>query len=435
VAPVRLVAQAVVTVDGSGRVLRPGAVEFDGGRITWVGPAEEPRPGPAQVEEVGGLLMPGLVNAHGHSPMTLVRSAGDGLPLSRWLAEVVWPREGAMTDEDAYWGMLAGALELLGNGVTTSAEMYAHPGAVARAAAEAGIRMALAPAIFDFPGPDGGWRAHLDRALAARAEYHGAGNGRISVGLGPHAAYTLGPEALAGVAAAADDTGALVQIHLAETRAEAAAVAERHQSTAVQALDRAGLLHPRLLAAHVVWLDPAETALLAERGVAVAHCPQSNGKLGSGVAPLPALRAAGLRVGLGTDGPASNDGLDLREAARVAALLARATAADPGALTTAAALSLATAGGADALGLEAGRLEAGRLADVVRLDLDDLRFVPAADDHELVAHLVWAARSAQVTDVWVGGERILRRGCWERGEAAEVRRQAAARGRRLASAG
>ncbi len=403
----RLVADAVVTVDEAMRVLRPGAVDLDGDRIGWVGRPDDPDapPAPGPVEAVGGLLMPGLVNCHAHSPMTLLRGAGDGLPLDRWLREAVWPREARMDDEDAYWGMLAGASEMLANGVTTSCEHYRFPGAVARAALDAGLRTVLTPAVIDLPGPHG-WRDMLDAACEAHADWDGR-DGLLSVGFGPHGAYTMPGEGLAAVAEAARQVGALVQIHLCETTAEDAEVRARHGCGAPEVLARTGLLEGRVLCAHAVWLDDGEIALLAGAGAAVAHCPQSNGKLGSGVARLQDLRAAGITVGLGTDGPASNDDLDLWDELRLAPVLARATAADAGALGTSEALVMGTRDGAAALGLHTGCLAAGRAADVVRLELDDLRFLPGLDDTELVAHLVWSAASRLVTDVWVGGRQVV----------------------------
>ena len=224
----RLVADAVFTVDDEDRVLAPGAIEVDEGRITWVGdPWQEPAARGTEVLQLGGILMPGLVNCHGHSPMTLVRSAGDGLPLDRWLAEAVWPREGRMEDEDVYWGMVLGAAELLGNGVTTTTEQYRHPDAVTRAVLDAGIRAVYTPAIFDVPGADDTWESLLAGACRLFDEMDGKDE-RLRIGFGPHAAYTVPPEGLAAVAVEAQRRDALVQIHVSETRAECDVVRERY---------------------------------------------------------------------------------------------------------------------------------------------------------------------------------------------------------------
>ncbi len=429
----RLVADVVFTVDDGARVLQPGALEIEGGLISWVGdPAGTPAAPGTAVEDVGGLLMPGLVNCHGHSPMTLLRSAGDGLPLDRWLNEAVWPREGRLTDEDVYWGMTLGADELLGNGVTTTCEQYLHPDAVAAASLDSGIRCVLTPGVFDVPGagPDATWRAHLARACRAFDEMDGR-EGRLHVGFGPHAAYSLPPEALAAVGEAAQQRRALVQIHLAETEAEGAVVARRHGMGAPALLASLGVLDGPVLAAHCVWLDEAEMELMAEHDVAVAHCPGSNGKLGSGVAKLTRLLGHGLRVGLGTDGPASNDDLHLWDEMRLAAVLARATAADPSALSSAAALRLATRGGAEALGLPVGALEVGRPADLIRLRTDDARFTPAVNQAELLGHLVWAGCGDLVTDAWVGGETVVAAGGSVRIDSARARAEVQHRARGL----
>lgn len=408
----RLVADAVFTVDADEHVWRPGAVEFADDLITWVGDPRRTPAGPGtEVIDLGGLLMPGLVNCHGHSPMTLVRSAGDGLPLDRWLSESVWPREALHDDDDVFWGMTLGAHELLCNGVTTTCEQYLHPGAVAAAALESGIRCVLTPGVFDATGidPAGTWQAHLAEACRIFDEMDGR-EGRLHVGFGPHAAYSLPPVGLAAVAQEAQRRGAMVQIHLSETEAECRVVQERYSMSAPALLASLGVFDGPVLAAHSVWLDDADMTLLADHDVAVAHCPGSNGKLGSGVARLTDMLARGIRVGLGTDGPASNDDLHPWDEMRLAAILARATAADPGAITSAAALRLATRGGGEALGLPVGTLEVGRPADIIRLRTDDARFVPALNDAELLGHLVWAGAGYLVTDVWVGGADVVTAG-------------------------
>jgi 5-methylthioadenosine/S-adenosylhomocysteine deaminase len=430
---IRLVADAVFTVDADEHVWRPGAVEFEGDLITWVGDPRATPAGPETVvRQVGGLVMPGLVNCHGHSPMTLVRSAGDGLPLDRWLAESVWPREALHGDDDVFWGMVLGAHELLCNGVTTTCEQYLHPGAVAGAVLASGIRCLFTPGVFDATGidPDSTWEDHLVDACALFDEMDGR-EGRLHVGFGPHAVYSLPPAGLVAVAEEARRRGALVQIHLAETEAEGRVVEERYGMSAPALLASLGVLDGRVLAAHAVWLSDADLALLADYDVAVAHCPGSNGKLGSGIARLVDMLAGGIRVGLGTDGPASNDDLHLWDEMRLAAILARATAADPGVLTSAAALRLATRGGAEALGLPVGALEVGRPADIIRLRTDDPRFVPALTDAELLGHLVWAGAGYLVTDVWVGGESMVADGRTVQVDAERARHEVGERAHRL----
>ena len=323
----RLEADAVFTVDARDSMLVPGAVEIDDGLISWVGdPWQVPAAAGTEVRQLGGLLMPGLVNCHGHSPMTLVRSAGDGLPLDRWLSETVWPHEARLSDEDVYWGMVLGAAELLCNGTTTTCEQYRHPDPVIEAVIDSGLRAVFTPGIFDVPGAGSRntWEGLLDEACGLFDAMDGR-EGRLHLGFGPHATYTVPPEGLRTIGAEAQRRNALLQIHLSETVAECEQMLESYGMSAPALLESEGVLEGRVLAAHSVWLDEGDLAIVAEHDVAVAHCPGSNGKLGAGVAPLRSLLERGVRVGLGTDGPASNDDLHLWDEMRLAALLARAT--------------------------------------------------------------------------------------------------------------
>ena len=429
----RLVADAVFTVDADDTMLAPGAVEITDGLISWVGdPGDEPPGQRTEVRQLGGLLMPGLVNCHAHSPMTLVRSAGDGLPLDRWLSESVWPREALLNDDDVYWGMTLGAAELLGNGITTTCEQYRHPTPVMEAVLDAGIRTVYTPGIFEVPGsgPGHSWQELLAENCRLFDTMEGR-DGRLHLGFGPHAVYTVPPEGLREIAAEAQRRDALMQIHLSETAAECEQVFTEHGMSAPALLAAQGALDGRVLAAHAVWLDDADLALLVDHDVAVAHCPGSNGKLGSGVAPLRALLGRGVRVGLGTDGPASNDDLHLWDEMRLSALLARAISGDPGAVTSATALRLATRGGGEALGLAVGALETGRPADVIRLRTDDARFTPSVTDAELLGHLVWAGAGYLVTDVWVGGRPVVEDGCLATIDVDRARAEVGTRARRL----
>jgi 5-methylthioadenosine/S-adenosylhomocysteine deaminase len=425
----RLEADAVFTVDDDDTLHRPGAVEIDRGVVTWVGdPSERPAASGVRVERFGGVVMPGLVNCHAHSPMTLVRSAGDGLPLERWLSESIWPREARMSDDDAYWGMVLGAAEMLANGVTTSCEQYRHPEPVTDALLDSGMRAVFTTAVIDLPGNP--WQTFLAEACRVFDERNGR-EGRLHVGFGPHAAYTVPPDGLSATAEEARRRDALLQIHLSETEAEDVLVQERYGARATRLLADLGVLEARVLAAHAVWLDDADVELLGRHDVAVAHCPGSNGKLGAGVARLRALLDRGVRVGLGTDGPASNDDLHLWDEMRLAALLARAVSADPGTVSSVEALRLATRGGGEALGLGVGVLERGRPADIIRLRTDDPRFSPALDDVELLGHLVWAGAGYLVTDVWVAGERVVEGGRCTRIDAEQARDEVTRRAGRL----
>ncbi len=434
--PTRFLAPAVVTADGAGTVHRPGWVEVLGDRITGVGPGRgAPGPVGGTVVELEGLLMPGLVNCHAHSPMTLFRGVGEGLPLDRWLREAIWPREAHLTPEDVYWGMLLAADEMLRCGVTTSCETYFDDGRIVDAAVDAGLRCLVTPGIVAIEGAEAPftWPALLDRASQLHADAQGRA-GLIEIGFGPHAAYTLPLDALEAVGERARDVGALLHIHLAETAGEGASLEAEHGVTVPGLLARLGVLDGRVLAAHSVWLTDDDLDLYARMDVAVAHCPQSNAKLGSGVARLAEMLEAGIRVGLGTDGPASNNDLDLWEEMRLAPLLARATAGDPTRVSVDQALTLATGGGAAALGLETGILEPGRLADLVHLTMADSRFVPLVEPGDLLAHLVWSASSQLVRDVWVGGRQVVAAGSSLTIDAPGARAEVQRRAERLAAA-
>ena len=432
-APVRFTAPVVLPCDPACSVLRDAAVDVAGGRITWVGPVAEAPPAPGPVRTLPGLLLPGLVNTHCHTPMLLLRGMGGDLPLLRWLHEVMWPAEGRLTAADVRTGMAAGCVELLRTGTTTSVEMYFFTDAVVDAVLAVGSRVLLTPGVIAAPGWDrlGSWTAMRD-AVSRRIDRDvlrfGPGE-RVELGYGPHAAYTLPPEALTSVAAHARERGALLHLHLAETTAEDAALRAEHGSVPLL-LDRLGVFGGRVLAAHGVHLDDDDIGLLAARGAAVAHCPGSNAKLAAGVARVLALRRAGVRVGLGTDGPASGDDLDLWHQARLAGLSARVTGGDAAALTAPQLLLMATRDGAAAVDRhDLGALEPGRWADLVHVDLADPAFVDPADDARLVSTLVWAAGARLVRDVWVAGEQVL-----ADGEPTRVDRAATTRALREAAA-
>jgi 5-methylthioadenosine/S-adenosylhomocysteine deaminase len=408
----RLAAPAILPCDPACSVLRDAVLDVDAeGRIVWCGPRAEAPPAPETVHELDGVLLPGLVNAHCHTPMTVLRGMGGDLPLMRWLREVMWPAEARMDGDDVRAGMLLGCVELLRAGVTTSVEMYFYPDAVIDAVLAAGSRVVLTPGIIAVPGWDrlGTWQdmlADVSERIDANGLRYGPG-GRVELGYGPHGAYTLPAEALPVIAEAARERDALLHIHLAETLAEDTAQRAEYGSVP-RMLDRLGVLGGRVLAAHGVHLDDPDIALLARHGVAVAHCPGSNAKLAAGTARVPALRRAGVPLALGTDGPASSDELDLWSAARLAGRFARLTSDDAAALTAAQLLLLATRDGAAAIGRDdLGALQPGRWADVVHVSTDDPAFLHLDDDAGLVSNLVWAGGGRLVRDVWVAGEQVL----------------------------
>jgi len=407
----RLRAPIVLPADPACSVLRDAVVDIDAtGRISHCGPAADaPDPDGMLVTNLPGILMPGLVNAHAHSPMVLLRGMGGELPLLRWLREIIWPAEAKLRAEDVRAGMLLGSVEMLRHGVTTSAEMYFHGEQIADAVLTTGGRTVIGAPIMDLPGLD--WLSMLrdiDSWIDAEGRVLGQGD-RVELGYGPHSAYTLPEKALRLTAEAAAERGALVQIHVAEAPDEDEKQRAEHGSVPLL-LEKVGLLGNRVLAAHTVHLSDVDIALFARYGVGVAHCPGSNSKLASGIARLADLRAASVAVGLGTDGPASNDDLDLWEEIQLATMLARLSTRDSTVMTAGDALLLATRGGADALGRgDIGSLEAGRWADLVHVDVDEPAFATGLDapDSQLLSNLVWAAGSRRVRDVWVAGEQVV----------------------------
>jgi 5-methylthioadenosine/S-adenosylhomocysteine deaminase len=410
----RLAAPVLLPCDLSCSVVRDGVLDIaEDGRIAWCGPrsAAPALPASATVRELTGLLLPGLVNAHCHTPMTVLRGMGGDLPLMRWLTEVMWPAEAKLDASDVRAGMVLGCVEMLRAGVTTSVEMYFFTDAVTDAVLAAGSRVLLTPGIIAAPGWDrlGTWQQMLAE-VSARIDSDGLRHGpgeRIELGYGPHAAYTLPAEALPAVAGAARERGALMHIHLAETTGEDTAQRAEYGSVP-RMLATLGALGGRVLAAHAVHLDAEDIALLARHRVAVAHCPGSNAKLAAGTAPVVALRQADVPLALGTDGPASSDDLDLWAHARLAGRLARLASGNAAELTAADLLLLSTRLGAAAIGRDdLGALEPGRWADVVHVNTDDPAFLSLEDDAALVSNLVWAGGGRLVRDVWVAGDQVL----------------------------
>ena len=412
----RLHAPMVLPCDPECSVIRDAVVDVDdAGRITYCGPRSSApeRPNDAQVRECGGILLPGLINAHANSPMTLLRGMGADLPLLRWLSEVIWPAEARLRPSDVKAGMELGCVEMLRAGVTTSSEMYFIGESVVEAVLDTGFRVVLGSAVIDTPALEalGGWSgmvARIDRWIDSDGLRFGPGD-RVELAYGPHPAYMLPTEALQTIGESAQQRGALVHTHVAETLAED--VEQRDQHGSVPALlEKLGVLDGRVLAAHGVHLSDADLALFARRRVGVAHCPGSNAKLASGTARLVDLLAAGVPVGLGTDGPSSNDDLDLWEEVQLAGMFARAVTGDATALPARSALLAATRGGAEALHrADIGVLEPGRWADIVHLDVDNPAFATGLDapDEQVLSNVVWAAGSRCVRDVWVAGEQVL----------------------------
>ena len=402
----------VVTVDAAGRVIENGAVAIDGADIAAVDTAAaigKQFRGRETINASGQIVIPGLINTHTHAPMVLYRGLADDLPLMEWLNNYIFPAESkTVSPEFVRAGTRLAALEMIESGTTTFVDMYYFEEEIARVTKDAGIRGVLGQTIIEFPSPD----AKTPSEGIARASVFlraWATDELIVPAIAPHAMYTLDTATLKAIRAVADRERAPVIIHLAETREEVKIARERYKATPVQYLERIGFWGPRTIAAHGVWLTPADIRILARRHVGLAHNPESNMKLASGTAPVLALRTASVPVGLGTDGAASNNDLDMFEAMRQAALLHKLTSGDPRALPAREALELATRRGAEAIGMgdKIGSLEPGKQADVIAVSVADARETPMFDP---VSHLVYVSRGDDVRTTVVAGRVLMKSG-------------------------
>jgi 5-methylthioadenosine/S-adenosylhomocysteine deaminase len=430
---IRFVADHLV-VAADQPVISPGVVDTTGDTVTWSGPRAEAPPFDGTVVSLTGLVVPGMVNSHAHTPMLLLRGTGEGLPTDRWLVEVMWPREGRLVEDDVAWAMRLGACELLLNGVTTTNEMYFFGDAVAASAADAGLRCIVAAPLIeaaDF-AKFGSIDDQLTNIAGMRSRW--AGHPLVEVGVGPHSAYSLSRDTLERVAALVADDPMLVHTHVAEQPREGDGVLEATGLTVPAYLDEIGLLGPRTIAAHCVWLTPADIELFAARNVSVAHCPASNGRHASGMAPIAEMQAAGIRVGLGTDGPASHDRIDMFADMRAATWIARLRDMDAAAMPARTIFAMATSGAGDSLGRpDLGRLLPGARADLARIDVSAPAFDPVLDPQQLVERFVWAGSPGAVRDVWVGARQVVADGECRTVDRREARLQVLERTRRLVS--
>ncbi|HEX6185416.1 MAG TPA: amidohydrolase [Pyrinomonadaceae bacterium] len=400
----------VVTMDGSRRVIEDGAVAVAGGRIVAVGKRTDVlRSHTARqvIDARGRAVIPGLVNGHTHIPMVLFRGIADDLDLNEWLTRYIFPAEARnVTEEFVRAGTQLGLAEMIRGGTTTYCDMYYFEDAIAEETERAGVRALLGETVIDFPVADNKTWPDAMR-YTERFVKRWKGNRLITAAVAPHAPYTVSEAHLKEVRALSDRTGAPVVIHVAETRKEVEDVTRDHGARPVEYLARIGFLSPRTVAAHTVHLTEGEISLLKQHGVGSIHNPESNMKLASGVAPVPQMMRAGVLLGLGTDGAASNNDLSMWEAIDLAAKLHKLSSNDPKVVTAEEALALATIGGARALHMEAdiGSLEVGKRADLVVVDLDALHQTPR---YNIYSHLVYATKASDVRTVVIEGRVVMR---------------------------
>jgi 5-methylthioadenosine/S-adenosylhomocysteine deaminase len=400
----------VITVDGSRRVLNPGAVAINGRDIVAVDTpaAIAARYKAAQtINAAGKVVMPGLINTHTHAAMVMFRGLGNDLALMDWLQKYIFPAEAkTVSPEFVRIGTNLALLEMIQSGTTTFADMYYFEEEVAKATKAAGLRGVLGQTVIEFPVPDAKTPADALKRTEAFARQFDHDE-LITPSIAPHSVYTLDAKTLTAVSEMAKRLRIPIQIHLAETSAEIGLSQERHKMRPVAILESLNFWAPTTLAAHAVWINDEEIALLRNRGVGVSNNPESNMKLSSGTAPVMKYRQAGVHTGIGTDGAASNNDLDMFEAMKQAAFQQKLVTMDPTAISAADALEMATLGGAAALGRRErlGSLEAGKLADVIIVGMSKARQQPLFDP---VSQIVYASRGDDVETVIVNGRVVMR---------------------------
>lgn len=430
----RLLIRNVTAVDPTGSataVFHHRDILVEGPRISRITASGQDRAAAADrvIDGTGMLALPGLLNTHAHAAMVLFRGVAEDVPVQTWFNEIIWPMESNLTPDDVYWGALLAAAEMIESGVTTVADHYFMMDAVAEAMVSSGLRAHLAPTLF---GRD--LRTELDESAEVIARRQGAGDGRIRMWLGPHSPYLCPPEYLREVAAEAKRASLGIHIHVSETAGQVQASLAAHGKTPPAHLAALGLMDVPMIAAHAAHATEDDLALFARHGVGVAHCPKTFLKLAAGIAPVTAMRRAGVAVALGTDGAASNNTLDILEQMRLAAVLQKHEQEDPTVLTLDEALAMATVEGARVLRQEQelGRLAPGYLADLILIRLDGAHVQPL---HDVRAALVYSVRAGDVDTVIVNG-RVLMEGRRLRTiDKARVVQEAAARAGRLLEKG
>ena len=400
----------VVTMDAAGRVIANGAVAVDGSDIVGVDTADaigRQFRGAETIDAAGQVVMPGLINTHTHAPMVLFRGLADDLSLMDWLTKYMFPAEAkTVSPEFVRAGTRLATLEMIQSGTTTYADMYYFEEEVAKETKAAGMRGVLGETIIQFPVAD----AKTPAEALARAEIFITtfkGDALVTPAVAPHAIYTNDGATLTAARSLSKRYGVPTLIHLAETQDEVKTTQEKYKQSPVAYLDSLGFLSPGVLLAHAVWVSDAEVAVLKARGVGVSHNPESNMKLASGTAPVPAYLKAGVALGLGTDGAASNNDLDMFESMRMAAFLHKLQSMDPRAVSAKDALQMATMGGARALGMERqiGSLETGKKADLIVVGMSSARQTPMYDPF---SHLVYVTRGDDVRTTIVNGKVLMR---------------------------
>lgn len=387
-----------------------GAIGIDGNRIDYVGKVPDAKTMDTYDEVVDyqekRVIFPGLINTHGHAPMSLFRGYADDMPLQEMLEEKIWPIEFRFTEQQIRAGTMLSVVEMLKSGTTCYLDMYIFMDVVAKVVQESGIRASLCRGVLGF-GTEGLKEQKLKEAVQFALDWKGVGDGRISTMLSPHSTYTCSPEYISRFVEKADEYDLPLHTHLSENKQEVEQVFQEYGERPVEHLRKLGFFDRRSLVAHAVHLHDEEIAILAEYDVKVSHNPGSNLKLGSGIAPIPKMLMKGIRPSLGTDSAATNNNLDLLEEIRLAALIHKGVDQDPERVSALTALKMGTVYGAESLFLEdeVGTLEVGKKADLVVMDLTGAHMYPK---HNLVSHIVYSASKADICDVYVDGKQVVK---------------------------
>lgn len=394
----------VIPMNLENSLIEKGYIISEGQFITAMGEGEAPQGKYDKIIDGSDrVVLPGLINTHTHAAMTLLRGYADDLPLMEWLENKIWPLEAKLTPEHVYWGSMLAIAEMIKSGTTTFTDMYFFMDEVARAVESSGIRAVLSRGMVGV-GSENEQAIMESRELFSK--WQGAAQGRISFRLGPHAPYTCPPDYMTRVIALASELQIGITIHLAETRGEFDETLKLYGKTPVAHLEALGLFEHEVLAAHCVHITSEDIAILKKYNVAVAHNPESNMKLASGIAPVPEMLKAGITVALGTDGASSNNNLDMLQEMRSCALLHKVNSMDPTVLPAYQALKMATVNGAVSLGLgrEMGILQPGMKADMIIMNLEEAHMTPRYD---ILANIVYAAQASDVETVIIDGQIIM----------------------------
>lgn len=397
----------VVTLDDAGTILRGVDIAIEGRVIRAIGQAPPDFHADDTIDGSNQVAMPGFFNAHCHAPMTFERGWAEDLPLDRWFNERIWVAESALTEDDVFWGAALAACEMIRSGTVAFADHYFYMDRVAEVVEQSGLKAALAWCVFGI-GADAEIGPGLEGTVAFVERWQGQADGRIRTLLGPHSPYVCPPEFLVEVAARAKESGAGLHIHVAESQQQVENSLRQHGLTPVAHLERLGVFDAPCIAAHCIYLTEDDRRILAAHPVHVVQCPKTHLKLAMGVTPAPDLLAQGINVALGSDGPGSNNNMDMFEVARLAALVQKHERRDATAMPGDTVLRMATRNGAQAMGFEdSGALAPGHPADLILVDFNRPHLRPR---HNLVANLVHAARGADVSHVIVDGRLLMRDG-------------------------